>query len=679
MGARHGRGVTRGAWGGVQWRPVTGAPVRTILLLAIPGLVACSDYDLNRANTDKGNVGDGDSGGPDDDGDGTTYEDTDPNSCEDRTVAPRDINQNEECYAEGPTIGTFTPVVEWAKETFTSSPSSNSCMMMPAVGSLTDDDGDGDADADDVPDVVFITYAGTGSAPYVLRVVSGDGGREVVAVTANDLQPTGGVALGDLDGDGWTDIVAATTSGVRAYDHAGNVMWTSSSISSLIYTTSDNPAISDMDGDGNPEVIMGGAILDNSGRVVGRGAHGIGGKERQNVGTASFAVDIDGDGEQEVVVGNALYTRDGTAIWYNRQEDGYPAVGNFDDDDAGEIVVTSGTRVRLQDDDGTVLCTADIPGSENNPYPGYYGGPPTVADFDGDGEAEFAASAGSRYSVFENDCSVTWTTTTQDATSGNTGSSVFDFEGDGIAEVVYGDETRLWVFAGPDGSVKLESADHTNNTWLEYPAIADVDGDGQAEIVVPNTAYQGGGVDHYGITVIGDADQSWRSGRAIWNQHAYHITNVEDDGTIPRVADRNWLTYNNFRSGDILAGGGYSGPDLIVEVIDACIDECDQGRLTVWVAIGNAGFEDVEEDVNVKLYGVFDNGDLRLLDQVDVTDTIPAARRMEGITFVIDPVPEGLLDVQAEVDEGDNAARSVVDECIEDNNTDQYDENLCEN
>ena len=51
---------------------------------------------------------------------------------------------------------------------------------------------------------------------------------------------------------------------------------------------------------------------------------------------------------------------------------------------------------------------------------------------------------------------------------------------------------------------------------------------------------------------------------------------------------------------------------------------------------------------------------------------------MEGITFVIDPVPAGLLDVQAEVDEGDNATRGVVDECIEDNNTDQYDENLCD-
>ncbi|MFZ5477894.1 MAG: FG-GAP repeat domain-containing protein [Myxococcota bacterium] len=654
--------------------------MRPLPLLVLAGLAACSDYDLNRAEDHKGNEETGGNGGPGTDTGETSYTDTDPNTCEDRTIEARDLNQNEECYEEGPTVGTFTPVVEWSKETFRQEGSSTECMMMPAVGSLTDDDGDGDADADDVPDVAFITYSGSGSTPVVLRVVSGDGGDEILAVSASDIQLTGGLALGDLDGDGWQDIVVALTNGVRAYDADGNVLWSNTRLGGYIYGSySDNPAISDMDGDGRPEVIMGSAIVDADGRLVGAGEHGIGGKDGTNVGTASFAVDVDGDGEQEVVVGNALYARDGSTIWYNRQADGYPAVGNFDGDDAAEIVVTTGSSVRLQDDDGSVLCTASLPGSESNPYAGYYGGPPTVADFDGDGEAEFAASAGSRYSVFEKDCSVIWTSTTQDATSGNTGSSVFDFEGDGVAEAVYGDETRLWVFAGPDGSVKLESPDHTNNTWLEYPTIADVDGDDQAEIVVCNTAYQGGGTQHHGITVLGDADESWRSGRRIWNQHAYHITNVDDDGGIPAVADRNWLSYNNFRSGDIGAGGGYSGPDLVVSVVDVCIDECDDGRLTVWVAVGNAGYEDVDEDVNVKLYGIMEDGSSRLLDQTDITDTIPAARRMEGITFVIDPVPAGLVDVQAEVDEGDNAARGVVDECVEDNNSDQYDENLCEN
>ncbi len=640
-------------------------------LLPLVLFVACSesDYDLSK-NTDREGAEEDTSGdGPGTDTDEEPYpEDTDPTVCEARDFPARAIAQNDECYSEGPTVGSFTPIVEWTKDTFREDSSSNNVMMMPAVGSLTDDDGDGDADADDVPDIVFVTYGSFGT----LRAVSGDGGREIFSVSSAQLQGQGGVALGDIDGDGWTDIVAVTASTVKAFDHEGNVMWTSASVSGLIYGTSDNPAISDMDGDGRPEIIVGAAILDASGRIVGRGTHGIGGVNNNNVGTTSFAVDIDGDGEQEVVTGNAAYSRDGTTLWYNRQDDGYPAVGNFDADDDAEIVVSTGGQVRLQDSDGTVLCTNRIPGADS----AYYGGPPTVADFDGDGDAEFACAAGSRYSVFESDCSVSWQATTNDASSGNTGSAVFDFEGDGIAEAVYADETRLWAFAGPDGSVKLESTEHSNATWLEYPAIADVDGDGQAEIVVANTGY--GSPSYYGITVFGDADASWRSGRKVWNQHAYHITNVDDDGGIPTTADRNWLTYNNFRSGDIGAGGvGYSGPDLIVEVEDVCIDECDAGRLTVWVTVGNAGFEDVSTDVDLKVIGVLDSGDERLLDQFTVTDTITAGMQLSAFESLIDPMPEGLVGVYAKVDKGNDATDDAVSECVEDNNEHEYNENLC--
>ena len=39
-----------------------------------------------------------------------------------------------------------------------------------------------------------------------------------------------------------------------------------------------------------------------------------------------------------------------------------------------------------------------------------------------------------------------WIKQTQDCSSAATGSSVFDFEGDGKAEVVYGDETTLHVY-----------------------------------------------------------------------------------------------------------------------------------------------------------------------------------------------------------------------------------------
>ena len=64
-----------------------------------------------------------------------------------------------------------------------------------------------------------------------------------------------------------------------------------------------------------------------------------------------------------------------------------------------------------------------------------------------------------------------------------TGSTVFDFEGDGIAEVVYADECFLWVYDGPTGHVRYAGLT-TSFTGTEASVVADVDGDGHAEIVL---------------------------------------------------------------------------------------------------------------------------------------------------------------------------------------------------
>jgi hypothetical protein len=39
--------------------------------------------------------------------------------------------------------------------------------------------------------------------------------------------------------------------------------------------------------------------------------------------------------------------------------------------------------------------------------------------------------------------------------------------------------------------------------------------------------------------------------RKIWNQHAYHVTNVDDDGGIPLVETNSWEQYNTYRCNHI--------------------------------------------------------------------------------------------------------------------------------
>jgi hypothetical protein len=500
--------------------------------------------------------------------------------CPDLGRPPEAVATNAACRIE-PSVGTFTPEVEWKKATFAVAPASDQVMMTPIVISI---------DGDDRPEILFVTYdQSQDPASAVLRAVAGDSGADVFSITGQGLEPTSGLAAADLDRDGTIEIVAVTRERAKAFTSAGQLLWTSPPIGAHIDGDSDNPAIGDMDGDGSPEIVVGRAILRADGTLRGAGAHGIGSTEL-NAGTTSFPVDLDADGIQEVITGNAAYDPEGQAIWSNGEDDGYVAVADFDHDGRGEVVVSDGGGLRLQAGDGTVLWRRPIPGA----FVRAYGGPPTVADFDGDGEPEIGVAANNTYTVFDGDGTELWQKATQDVSSGNTGSSVYDFEGDGIAEAVYADETRVWVFNGPDGGVKLESTEHTSYTWLEYPVIADADGDGETEIVFGNSKLGGFLGTDVGITVLGDASSSWRPSRRVWNQHAYHLTNVDDDGTIPRTAELNWLTFNSFRSGDLTPAAGNDLADLFLDVHDTCADECASDTFVVFARAGNRGLLSAE-------------------------------------------------------------------------------------
>jgi len=64
-----------------------------------------------------------------------------------------------------------------------------------------------------------------------------------------------------------------------------------------------------------------------------------------------------------------------------------------------------------------------------------------------------------------------------------TGSSVFDFEGDGIAEALYADECFVRVYNGRTGEV-IFSQSRSSCTWYENPIIADVAGRYNSRMVI---------------------------------------------------------------------------------------------------------------------------------------------------------------------------------------------------
>ena len=606
--------------------------------------LACSEYDLkNQAEAHPSPAA------PEDTGFTPSTEppvDTGvPPDCSDFIPAPAPtVGLNEECLRE-PTVGSFTPVVEWQWTHNSVNPGFHQIMSAPAIGNLDDDNGDGVIDSDDTPDVVFSSFSGAAyTSPGALTAIRGSDGETLWSITnasGATIYSSSGVAIGDLEGDGTVEVCVSggTHAVVCVNGEDGSLVWAGGTEPA----TYGCPSIADLDGDGLAEVIHGRTIFGHDDTVIGQGTGGLGGGY-----LASFAVDWDDDGQLEVVAGNTIYEMDGSITWSDDYTDAAPAVGDFDLDGRPDLVRSGSGQITVTLNDGSLLWQVSTAG-------GGSAGAPTVADFDGDGLPEVGVADLSRYTAYDTDGTLMWSNTVSDYSSSQTGSAVFDFEGDGAAEIVYADEHTLWIFDGATGAVRMAQEGHASGTLMEYPLVADVDGDGSTEIVLASNNYAYAG--WTGITVIGDADDSWAPARPIWNQYAYHITNVGDDGSIPAVQTKNWLSWNNFRTGGTEIGPANWQSDLVPWPAQYCLDTCMDDAIVAFIPVANQGLI-LAEDVVVVLQR--EDG-----TQIDVK-SIPVVGA--GVGWNLGPINleksqwgDGRL--FAFVDWPDN-----VDECIEDNN-----------
>jgi len=565
-----------------------------------------------------------------------------------------------------PPVGTFSPKVEWEWQGSKTAPSHNQVMMAPMVANMTDDNGDGKIDRDDTPDIIFSTFAGSAyTTNGVLRVISGDGKKEHFSITKHLVHPGVQVAVADFDGDGKPEIAAcASGGGAIAFEHDGAFKWKTAG------PTCYAPAIADLQGDGLPEVVVGYSALSGAtGKILWTGAKG---------GFYTTVADLDGDGRPEVVGGNRAFRGDGKLYWHNKTiPDGIPAIADLTGDGSPEVVtVASGAHsLYAHSATGKLLWgPVDVNQGKGSGSNKNGGGPPTIADFDGDGKPEIAAAGGWGYVVFEHDGKAKWFQKTQDLSSRVTGSSVFDFEGDGKAEVVYSDELQLRTYQGATGKV-LFSHCNTSGTLWEYPIIVDVDNDGGAEIVVANNNYafktcSGGGSSHTGIKVLGDTQGNWVRTRRIWNQHTYHVTNVDEDGRVPKKEAPNWKNpnLNNFRQ-NVQPGGLFDAPDLTGKPLATVEPPACGAKVTARALVQNRGAARVAPGLAVTLYGQAAGGTAVAIQTVKTTKALLPGQD-EQVTFSA-ATPKALagktIALWAMVDDT-GAGKGTVNECVETNN-----------
>ncbi|MGA9523477.1 MAG: FG-GAP-like repeat-containing protein [Myxococcaceae bacterium] len=442
---------------------------------------------------------------------------------------------------------------------------------------VVDVNGDGAAD---VLATFFTAETGV-EGPAIIRALSGLDGRQLWK-TPLDAQhgPAGAaqLAVARLVENRPLTVLAAERDGtLAAFDATtGARLWrtrTSSGSPAPCQIGWGAPLVANLDGVGTPEIVCSLTVFD---------AHGVlrwsaeGGTDAP-WGAMVAAGDLDGDGTLEITDGRHAYRHDGSLYW-KVAEGGGGLAGIADflrspwdlaPDGVPEVVLIRDGRIELLEGrtGQRLVGPTNLPSSINSfcysreqVVPGR-GGPPAIADLDGDGSPEVVVASGeciAAMSLTRDSGPAQWTMrwgmTAVDRSSSTTAAALFDFDADGTLDVVYAGETKLHFLRGDLGTPSFEPLSHCSGTLYESPVVADVDGDGSANVVVAVNTHQADALwcsfnVRPGITVYRELEGRWANARGIWNQHGYHPSGVcdghdavcessgtsNDPGNIPRV------------------------------------------------------------------------------------------------------------------------------------------------
>jgi hypothetical protein len=265
-----------------------------------------------------------------------------------------------------------------------------------------------------------------------------------------------------------------------------------------------------------------------------------------------------------------------------------------------------------------------------------------------------------------------WSAVTQDQSSNATGSSVFDFQGDGIAEVTYNDECYARVYSGSDGKVLLK-IENSSATIHEYPIVVDADADGNSEILmVANDRRQLQRARLQGPQGrVPLRRQGRRLGAHAARLDAAHLSRHQRRLRRQRARDARSTTgsvkgLNNYRQ-NVQGEGVFNAPDLTVQLAIGLVS-CP-GELELIATVRNEGALGVAAGVDVDFYAGVDATGMLLGSAVTDKALLPGGSTK--VTLKVPAPPEGQTqDYYVEVDKASQGDGAIL-ECNEANNSDQ--------
>lgn len=341
---------------------------------------------------------------------------------------------------------------------------------------------------------------------------------------ATATQPFG-VAIGDVDGDSKSDLAVTNivSNSVSVYRNTA-VAGTISFAAKVDFTTGTNPygdAISDIDGDGKPEILTVNAASNTVSvfrNTCTPGTISFAAKIDFSTGTLPYIVavgDLDRDGKPDIAIPNNGVGINTVSVLRNTSSPGtisfaakvdygtgtYPrfaTIGDIDGDGKPDLIVGNQTAAtvsifRNTSVSGAISFAAKVDfASGANTF-----GIAVIGDVDGDGKPDMVVANGgaTTVSVYRN-TSVAGTLSFAAKVDFATGATPYsvslgDLDGDGLPDVLVSDLTGTALSAyrntSTPGTVSLAAkVDYTTGSLPAIAAVGDLDGDGKPDLAVAN-------------------------------------------------------------------------------------------------------------------------------------------------------------------------------------------------
>ncbi|WP_375578885.1 gliding motility-associated C-terminal domain-containing protein [Marivirga tractuosa] len=516
----------------------------------------------------------------------------------------------------------------------------------------------GDLDRDSIPEILS-----TNRYDDRIFILNGDDATIKHQATTNNPSFRS-AAVANLEDDNCAEVFIINENStnnytISAFDCELNLLWTSE----RLYNDPVFLSFADFDRDGQAEMYYKDEIRDP---LTGTRLVENSGTSWNALPSGGVAVDIVGDDDLELVLGNRIYsvelnartvdagtlttvatmpspyqTKNGS---YQSAQSATTSVADYNLDGNLDVIVTGAdggnvSTVFLWDViNNNVKKFSDPRGTGAYQFGWVRGmGRVNIADLDGDGQLNAAFVSGKYLYALDENWEALWVDALGDPapadvneeTSGITGCTLFDFNGDGKSEVVYRDEDYLYILNGNDGSINTQIYCRSR-TSVEYPIVADVDADGSTEICVvctsndhrPGTPGRSLSLNTPAeVRVYKSGGEPWVPARRVWNQHAYFNVNVNDDLTIPQNQQKHQLIFsdgvcstgpnrplNSFlNQSPFLSSDGcptYASPDLniIESSFSVTPPVCPEEDFTISFDYENIGDVPLSGDVPITFY-----------------------------------------------------------------------------